>query len=417
MAVNQDGDRVSGDDVNILTVIANESYESYVAGLQQEYTDAGDATPPPPSKDGKFSAKRNDDIFYSEDFKKFWKKICQRTDYKINVDSNLLVMACINKLNTKQFPEPMLVISKGRFIMTEFIITLIKIEAGLARLKIEINDTDGNKSNAEHWFRDGNDLAKILKDERLKGFKIVQVINNDLNSKVVFGDKGELFINQSISFHSEKGQKNAPISVQEAQTTYPVFNLIDRTIKETHLTRPTVLKIFKGLDERVKGYIFKNPEGFGNIFINTIRELLADHIADKIEYVLLDGIEEYDIELLFPEIQKYPQKELLEGTEWSLYDQIQIDSDIEKHFVQNRLNIDNNIVCYFKFPYKFKIHMPKIIGNYNPDWGIIRWDSENKRLKLELIRETKGSINPIFFNFGMKKGKLIVLQNILKPFS
>ena len=33
--------------------------------------------------------------------------------------------------------------------------------------------------------------------------------------------------------------------------------------------------------------------------------------------------------------------------------------------------------------------MPKIIGNYNPDWGIIRWD-EDKKIKLELVRETKG---------------------------
>ena len=33
--------------------------------------------------------------------------------------------------------------------------------------------------------------------------------------------------------------------------------------------------------------------------------------------------------------------------------------------------------------------MPRIIGNYNPDWGIIR-ESEGGKFKLELVRETKG---------------------------
>ena len=33
--------------------------------------------------------------------------------------------------------------------------------------------------------------------------------------------------------------------------------------------------------------------------------------------------------------------------------------------------------------------LPKIIGNYNPDWAILRTDGENQ--KLEIVRETKGT--------------------------
>jgi type III restriction enzyme len=210
-----------------------------------------------------------------------------------------------------------------------------------------------------------------------------------LNQKVVFGDRGELGLRESISFQSEKGQQAVERSVHEAQQTYPVFNLIDRTIRETNLTRPTIIKIFKKLSGQQKSQIFKNPEGFANKFITTIKDLLADHIADKVQYTLKEGLEAYNIEAIFPPSQKFPQKELIPGAEWSLYDQIQIDSDVEKRFVENRLNPDNDIICYFKFPYKFKIHMPKIIGNYNPDWGIIRW-GDDKKIKLELVRETKG---------------------------
>ncbi|MBZ1541046.1 DEAD/DEAH box helicase family protein [Leuconostoc mesenteroides] len=41
IAVNQDGQRVPGFDVNTLTVMANESYEKFATDLQKEYEDAG----------------------------------------------------------------------------------------------------------------------------------------------------------------------------------------------------------------------------------------------------------------------------------------------------------------------------------------------------------------------------------------
>ena len=43
LPVNQDGIRYKDLDENILTVVANERYESYVGGLQQEYEEAGNS--------------------------------------------------------------------------------------------------------------------------------------------------------------------------------------------------------------------------------------------------------------------------------------------------------------------------------------------------------------------------------------
>jgi type III restriction enzyme len=63
LCVNQEGDRLFGDEVNILTVVANESYQSYAANLQQEYVESGDAAPPLPSDARKRQATRNDRIF------------------------------------------------------------------------------------------------------------------------------------------------------------------------------------------------------------------------------------------------------------------------------------------------------------------------------------------------------------------
>lgn len=406
LAVDQNGERITGDDVNILTVIANESYESYVNTLQSEYLETGDIAPNRPSDASKKFARRNDRLFNSEEFRKFWSHLCQRTDYKINVDSVELIIACINKLNSVQFPEPQIVVSRGKFVLTKITINLVKIEAKLARLKVESSDTDGNITTSEKWFGKGIDLAKELKEPRLKGYKIVDIITDGDNSRVVFGDKGELYIGQEIAESTTQGQIVNPINVSEKSKIFPVFNLIDRAAKETNLTRPTILKIFKGMSERAKSSIFKNPEGFSNVFIYNIKELLASHIAENIEYTIRDQeFEDFAIDDFFPQSLKFPQKELIDGSEVSLYDQVQIDSEVEKNFLEERLKNDENVVCYFKFPYRFKINMPKVIQNYNPDWGIIRWD-QNHNLKLELVRETKGNIDPNLLQHKNEKRKI-----------
>jgi type III restriction enzyme len=80
---------------------------------------------------------------------------------------------------------------------------------------------------------------------------------------------------------------------------------------------------------------------------------------------------------------------LIEAGEKGLYDQVQVDSQVEVRFVENRLRPDTKVLFCFKFLPAFRVHFPKVIGNYNPDWGIVRYD-ETGKLILELIRETKG---------------------------
>ncbi|MBE0662567.1 MAG: DEAD/DEAH box helicase family protein [Bacteroidales bacterium] len=405
LAVNQEGERVTDEGVNILTVIANESYEEYCEQLQNNYRESGDAAPPAPSNAKKSFARRNDRVFHSEDFKRFWKKLCQKTEYSININEDELIKECVAKMIPAKFPEPRIVVVKGKFVMTNFKLTLKSVRNGFASLEIVRSDTDGNNDTFRRKFQIGDDLAKIAKDERLKGFRIVEIKEDGKFSEIAFADRGVLRIDEAVEFTSEKGQKGDPQHHSEAQTIYPIFNFVERATQATHLTRRSILQIFKSLPEEIKTRIFKNPEGFSAVFIENIKSVLADHIAAKIEYSLSEDLMDISADELFPLERKFPQKELIEGADWSLYDQVQYDSEIEARFVKYKLNEDNNIVCYFKFPNQFKISIPKIIGNYNPDWGIIRWD-DNKKLKLELVRETKGSVNPNLLQYPNEKRKI-----------
>lgn len=405
IAVNQEGQRVNDEGVNVLTVIANESYESYCEQLQTDYRESGDIAPPAPSNARKTEARRNNALFNSDDFRQFWEHLCRKTEYRIEIDEPVLLRSCVARLNAEKYPEPNIVVVKGRFVMTSFKITLKEVSGGMARLQVKVTDTEGNESSSLTWFSKGADLAKKAKDDRLKGFKVLEIVSAGDSSEVYFGDRGVLRMGEAIEFTSERGQKGDPQSRKEAQTTYPVFNFIDRAARATSLKRQFVLEVFKGLSEEVKQRIFKNPEGFTATFTEGIKNTLANHVAEKIEYTLTEELMAYELEDMFPESRKYPQKELVTGTGHSLYDQVQIDSDIERKFVEYKLNEDNEVVCYFKFPNQFKISIPKIIGNYNPDWGIIRWD-DNRQLKLELVRETKGNVNPNLLQFPNEKRKI-----------
>jgi len=392
----------------VLSVVANESYQSYAAKLQTEYVEAGQTPPPRPTNPGKTKARRNDQIFEStQAFRNFWAKLQRHTRYEIRVDTPALIENCVERLNNKPTPQATIVVERGTFVVTEYCLELLSLSKDSCKIKISKTDTLGNASVINQTFDKKADLPKALRDERLRGYKIVQLIEEGDLSRVVFGNGEQLFLHSPIRFQSEQGQRSTPVAVMAPRESYPVFNLIDRAAKETGLTRPTINAIFRALTDRKKQSIFANPEGFASQFITEINNALADHVAERIEFVVEPAPAEwgYDLNDLFPPEKEFPQKELVEGSEAALYDQIQYDSEVERNFVINRLNKDNQVVFYFKFPPSFKIQFPRILGNYNPDWGIARYGEDGKMI-LELVRETKGGEELEGLQFPSEKRKI-----------
>jgi len=76
-------------------------------------------------------------------------------------------------------------------------------------------------------------------------------------------------------------------------------------------TRPTLNAIFRRITDRKKSHLFRNPEGFATVFITTIRGALADHIVDRIEFLLPGDRLPTNLDQLFPSSQDFPQRELV----------------------------------------------------------------------------------------------------------
>ncbi len=169
------------------------------------------------------------------------------------------------------------------------------------------------------------------------------------------------------------------------------------------------------MSARKKEALFANPEGFAGLFITEVTNALADHVAARLQFTVESAPSEwgYDLEDLFPPEREFPQKELIPASAAGLYDQVQVDSEVEERFVRYRLNEDGEVLFYFKFPPRFRIEFPRIIGNYNPDWGIARYGPDRpgvsgaeRRVILELVRETKGSEELDTLQFPHEKRKI-----------
>lgn len=404
LCVDQSGQRIFDDKINVLTVVANQSYESFVEALQTEYVAAGDAAPPRPSSANREPAKRNNSVFSRKEFSAFWDKLLQKTDYEINIDTADVVANAVAKLSTDKTFSPSILIQKGRFVVDSFTISLKSCRDESCILIIERKDTDGGSTRNEKQFKLRESLGKILRDDRLNHLSIGEIDCRKGKESVSLAEGDALRMGETFSFDCPAKIKPVSHETKMTDTKYPVSNLVERVAAETFLTRATVFEIFTRLPEPKKGEIFVNPEAFIDNFVFSVREVLADHVATNVEYSLTKELEAHDLDDLFPKQESHAQRELIAGSANALYDLIQIDSEVEHSFVREYLNRDERVVLYFKFPAKFKVKMPKIIHDYVPDWGVVR--ENDGKLRVELVRETKGTSNPNLLQFPWEHRKI-----------
>ncbi|MCW1968972.1 MAG: DEAD/DEAH box helicase family protein [Anaerolineae bacterium] len=407
LCVNQSGARVHDEEVNVLTVIANESYKSFASGLQSEYVKAGDQAPPAPKKPRDNTAIRRDHIF-KNDFQRFWQKLQTALHYRIHVHTPQLIETAVARLNHADFPQSVIVIERGRVTIAECMVKVLSIGKAKAELQLQLLDEAGEPYETRRSFAERDNLAKIVRDDNLRPFGNFKIEQHDGAPALVFGNGIVLAVGQSHNFAPESAGRIRQRSTLAPTASYPVFNLTERAARELGMTKHSIYQIFCGMREEKRLTIFKNPEGFGAVFINELRNVLADHITEHIEFVPSGDLVFTEPNELFPKEQKYPQKEVVLADARGLYDLIQTDSDEEKAFLETLMQ-DKRVSFYFKFPPKFRIPLPTIIGNYNPDWGIARLNVDKMPI-IHLVRETKGSVDLETLRFPNEKRKIRCAQ-------
>src|SRR6266511_2486933 len=117
LARDQQGERVHDERINVLTVVANESYERYVAQLQSEIEDeygvAG--VPPKPANARKRAVARlRKEFTLKPEFKELWERIKHKTRFAVKIDSAKLLAEVVPQIDKVKVRSPRVAITKAQ---------------------------------------------------------------------------------------------------------------------------------------------------------------------------------------------------------------------------------------------------------------------------------------------------------------
>ena len=153
--------------------------------------------------------------------------------------------------------------------------------------------------------------------------------------------------------------------------------------ERTELTRSTILEILNSSGRL--GDMLINPQLFLDNTVAAIKEVLYELMIDGIKYEKI-GSREYEMRLFEDrEIHINDLTFKVSKQDKTIYSNlIPLDSNVEYDFARECESRDD-IEFYFKLPFWFKIKTP--IGDYNPDWALIKKNEKT----VYFVAETKSA--------------------------
>lgn len=385
IAVNQDGERVFEDNVNILTIMANESYADFAKKLQTEI-EAEQGIKFGVIEKGFFASlsvkAENGEVSYLglEQSEKLYAHLRQY-GYIDNKDKVTEFLKQDLRNNCLNIPPEFENIRPQIIAMVRKVAGKLNIKNKDNRRKVSVNkqvyldpefkelwDKIKNKTiysvNFDTVKLVGDASEEIMKSLRVKDTQFVySKAGLDIN-------RGEISTkNERTSIEFNDGEKLA------------LPDIVSFLQSETSLKRKTIVEILvrsKRIDD-----FKRNPQQFIEDVLKIIKLKMKAMIVDGVKYHKISSY--YAQELLdSEELNSYLDK-MLESKK-SVYDYVVYDSAVESRFAEE-MEKNDKVKLYVKLPDWFKINTP--LGTYNPDWAVLVED-EYKQKKLFFVLETKG---------------------------
>ena len=386
------GDQVH--EINRLTVIASESYESFAKGLQKEIANTLKDRPQKAEIDffiGKVVNNEKGESYRltEHDAKKLHFKLILtqviNEDYKITqegkekIENNTIQVPD----NLEYFKEDVCKILKTIYSGEEF-----KPTDERETITLRPNKNFNKKEFQELWskinlktiYEVKFDSDKLTNDAKIK-------IDADLNIadriyEVKTGELQDATVEEMKSGDSFSLSKKENIKLTNDLYTDTVYDIVGEIEVRTNLTRRTIVDILKKIKQEKFALIRKNPEEFIARCGDIINEVKASLIFNNIIYHKTE--ERHDAKTIFTN-----DKQVLRDSpvlKKHIYDFLTSDSKVEAEFAE-ALDTSTEVVVYAKLPRSFKISTP--IADYSPDWAIV-FDKDQIR-QIYFVAETKGS--------------------------
>jgi len=100
LVVNQEGERICNRDINVLTVVTNETYQEYVSQLQNEFRDeVGENAPPVENKKKRVSINLKKEAISHKSFLSLWKILAKKAKFVVSMQEAEIVERCVEEIN------------------------------------------------------------------------------------------------------------------------------------------------------------------------------------------------------------------------------------------------------------------------------------------------------------------------------
>lgn len=382
LPVNQEGERVFDETINKLVIVANESYEDFAKSLQSEYEQDCGVTFGKVPMLAFVKLERLDGEKTLALGRKGSEEIWKSLQDQGLIDSTGRIQKSFNP-KAKDFDLP--------------------LPEAYQELKAEVVDILSSYQLERHIKRDEPGKKLVFK-KAVSLDQDFQELWDKIKPRTTYAVeyKTEILVQNAVTA-IRKMEKIEPVRLSYRETGIEVErkglsatvlregsqNQVFRGVLpdilaylqgETELTRGTLVRILKE-SGRLAEFML-NPQRFMDAVASILRHELNRLIIDGIKYEKIEG-EEFEMRLFeTEEIIGYLHNRLEVGK--SVYDAVVYDSEVERSFAE-RLDQREDIKLFVKLPWWFRIETP--IGDYNPDWAIVKHDSS----ALYLVRETKGT--------------------------
>ena len=407
LSVNQHGDRMDHPaivhDVNVLTVVASESYKDFVAALQKDISDSLSARPKVADEaffTGKVLKTATGEVEVTPQLAKQIYKYLLKNDYTDDADRITGTYHDAKKAETlAELPPELKPYAAQVYQLIDSVFSASQLpEIGDDR-RPKKNPLNANFDKQEFkalWNRINRKAAYSVsfKEAELVQ-KAVAVLNDKdaglrvtpLQYTIQRGEQAEAVTYDGIKSGEAFKLKATETEVNRLSVHSAVkYDLIGKLAEGTQLTRRTIAEILKGMNVAVFAQFKTNPESFIAEAIRLINEQKATVIIEHLAY---DPVEDkFDLDIFTAGLTKQDFSKAGDKLQRHIYDYVLTDSNIERQFVKE-LDTSGDVVVYAKLPRGFLIPTP--VGDYNPDWAISFKEGAVKHVYF--VAETKGSMS------------------------
>lgn len=392
LPVNQAGQRISDAGLAQLTVVANESYQAFASALQNEYQKAGVAigfvrkqefSRLPIMVDGK------ETVLGAKHSAKIWDHLHQRG--YINDQGEVQGSWVPEQLGfTIKLP--------GQYAEYEDdvinIVNACKMETIIKRKRKRVTRKLNKELYAAPGFEEFWDKITQRTTYRVN-FERQALVDACVN-RIKTAPEIEpirIQVTRTKMTMTRGGTKGSTLGLRGVNLTgsYPLPDIVAQLQEATSLTRKTIIDIL--IASGRLGEFLDNPNDFIKMASTCIQEELAHVVVEGIQYEKIGGsiyeLRELQEDGLEEKDRFLDQLYQVANTEKTDFNYVVYDSEVERQFAEY-LDGREDIRLFMKLPDKFRIPTP--VGDYNPDWAIIK--TEEGQDRLYLIRETKSSLNP-----------------------